>query len=404
MEEVIVENKFLAGCKKVLNTIASPFVSLRNKYKETKFYKGPGKSIEKGLKNPTFVYILKRILSSLFTLVLLVALVTLLIRLLPDTKFYDVKLYNTLKGKNKIMGERYLASELFKYGIMDLEGNRRSVLYSIGQQIYYILPIYKVIPVRWSADYSEVLVNWTGFIYLGRGLQSGEYIIDMVKSRMGISMTVSLVTVFFTYLIGVPFGIAMAKKPGGTVDKIGNIFIVLNWAIPAIVFYLIMNRIMGDKEGIFGWGNFDYFYDSESPVLSLIPPIFCVVFLGIPGITIWVRRYMIDELNSDYVKFARSKGISENRIMYTHVLRNACVPLVRGIPGTFLGAIVGSYYIETIWSIPGTGILLTTGIQKFDIPVIMGLTVLYSAISMLSFLLGDLIVVLFDPRIRVTNR
>ena len=90
--------------------------------------------------------------------------------------------------------------------------------------------------------------------------------------------------------------------------------------------------------------------------------------------------------------------------MYTHVLRNACVPLVRGIPGTFLGAIVGSYYIETIWSIPGTGILLTTGIQKFDIPVIMGLTVLYSAISMLSFLLGDLIVVLFDPRIRVTNR
>ena len=140
MEEVIVENKFLAGCKKVLNTIASPFVSLRNKYKETKFYKGPGKSIEKGLKNPTFVYILKRILSSLFTLVLLVALVTLLIRLLPDTKFYDVKLYNTLKGKNKIMGERYLASELFKYGIMDLEGNRRSVLYSIGQQIYYILP------------------------------------------------------------------------------------------------------------------------------------------------------------------------------------------------------------------------------------------------------------------------
>ena len=62
MEEVIVENKFLAGCKKVLNTIASPFVSLRNKYKETKFYKGPGKSIEKGLKNPTFVYILKRIL------------------------------------------------------------------------------------------------------------------------------------------------------------------------------------------------------------------------------------------------------------------------------------------------------------------------------------------------------
>ncbi len=403
MEEVATKNGFLQSCKNVLSSIVSPFVKLREKYKQTKFYKSFGKKVERGLTNPTFVYILKRILSSLFTLVLLVALVTLLIRLLPDTKFYDVKLYNQLKGKNEVMGNRYLASELFKYGIMDLEGNRRSVLYSIGQQIYYILPIYKVIPITWSNNYAEVLKTWEGYIYLGRSLTSGHFITDMVKDRMGISMVISLVTVFFTYLIGVPFGIAMAKKPGGIVDKIGNVFIVLNWAIPAIVFYLIMRSIMGDREGIFGWGNFGYFYDENNPVLSLIPPIFCVVFLGIPGITIWVRRYMIDELNADYVKFARSKGIAENKIMYTHVLRNACVPLVRGIPGTFLGAIVGSYYIETIWSIPGTGILLTTGIQSFDIPVIMGLTVLYSAISMLSFLLGDLIVVVFDPRIRVTG-
>lgn len=404
MEEVKKENKFLAGLKEIWDTLCAPFVSLRAAYKQTKFYNKAGKKIERFLTNPTFVYIVKRILSSLFTLILLVALVTILIRLLPDTKFYDIKLYNTLKGKSgEAVANRYLWSQLYKYGIMDLEGNRRSVFYSIFQQIYYVLPIYKTIPVTWSNDYSEVLKEWSGFIYLGRGLQSGNYITDMVKERMGISMVVSLVTVFFTYLIGVPFGIAMAKKPGGIVDKIGNIFIVLNWAIPAIVFYLIMNRVMGDAEGIFAWGEFGYFYDPEHPVRSLIPPIFCVVFLGIPGITIWVRRYMIDELNSDYVKFARSKGISENKIMYTHVLRNACVPLVRGIPGTFLGAIVGSYYIETIWSIPGTGILLTTGIQKFDIPVIMGLTVLYSAISMLSFLLGDLIVVLFDPRIKVAN-
>ena len=403
MEEVKVENKFSS----IANSIKAPIVKLRAKYKQTKFYDGVGKPIEKAVigtcKNPTFRYVLKRVLSSLFTLVLLVALVTLLIRLLPDEKFYDVKLYKQLKGKNEIVGERYLASQLFKYGITDLNGERRSVLYSIGLQIYYILPIYKQIPYVWNRDYSEVKSYWEGFVYLGRSLSLGEFVTDLVKERMGISMVVSLISVFLTYLIGVPFGIAMAKKPGGLVDKLGNIFIVLNWAIPAIVFYLIMRSIMGDKNGIFGWGNFGFFYDETKPVLSLIPPIFCVVFLSIPGITIWIRRYMIDELNSDYVKFARSKGISETRIMYTHVLRNSCVPLVRGIPGTFLGAIVGSYYIEAIWTIPGTGILLTNGIQKFDIPVIMGLTVLYSAISMLSFLLGDLIVVLFDPRIRVTN-
>lgn len=386
---------------------SNPFVNLRTKYKNTKFYNKFAKHVEKGVvgtvKNPTLGYVVKRILSSLFTLVLLVALVTLLIRLLPDEKFYDVKMYKQLYGKNKIVGERYLASQLFKYGITDLNGERKSVLYSIGLQIYYILPIYKKIPYVWDNRYTKVLKEWDGFIYLGRSLSLGQFVTDLVVERMGISMIISLLSVFLTYLIGVPFGIAMAKKPGGLVDKLGNIFIVLNWAIPAIVFYLVMRSIMGDKNGIFGWGDFGYFYDETKPILSLIPPIFCVVFLSIPGITIWVRRYMIDELNSDYVKFARSKGISETRIMYTHVLRNSCVPLVRGIPGTFLGAIVGSYYIEAIWTIPGTGILLTNGIQKFDIPVIMGLTVLYSAISMLSFLLGDLIVVLFDPRIRVTK-
>ena len=90
--------------------------------------------------------------------------------------------------------------------------------------------------------------------------------------------------------------------------------------------------------------------------------------------------------------------------MYTHVLRNACVPLVRGIPGTLLGAFVGSYFIETIWTIPGTGRLLTSGLQGFDVPVIQGLTILYAAISMLSFLLGDIVTVFFDPRIRITSQ
>ena len=164
-----------------------------------------------------------------------------------------------------------------------------------------------------------------------------------------------------------------------------------------------MNSVLGNPNGIFGIFKFGFLYKGEWH--QLIPPIFCVVFLSIPGVCIWVRRFMIDELTSDYVKFARSKGLGETQIMYTHVLRNAMMPLVRNIPGTFLGAIVGSYYIETIWGIPGTGILLTTALSAtdLDIPVIQGLTVLYASISMISFLLGDLITVFFDPRVKITN-
>lgn len=353
--------------------------------------------------NSTFRYIVKRIVSSFITLILLVAVVTALLRLIPDTHFYNIQQYNKLKAQaGEMVAERYKIAQLFTYGRMDLKGNRIPVIQNIFQYIYYILPIYKEIPYRWDSRYKEVKATWKGFIYLGRSIVESEFMVDIIMERVGISFIISIITVVLTYLIGFPLGIAMAKKPGGIVDKLGNIFVVLNYAIPGLVFYLLINSIMGNKNGPFGALDLGFFYDASKPQ-TLIVPIFSIVFLGIPGIIIWVRRFMIDELNSDYVKFARSKGLSENRIMYTHVLRNACVPLVRNIPGTFIGAIVGSYFVETIWGIPGTGRLLTTSLNKNDIPAIQGLVFLYAAMSMISFLLGDIVTVFFDPRIKLSS-
>lgn len=357
------------------------------------------RSIWKALHNETFLYIMKRILLSLLTLFLLAALVTALLRCLPDTLFYNMSEYRKIKAQSgEVVANRWLGCQLFPFGITDLQGNRVSIFTSIGTFLYYVFPVYKKIPITWSPSTWEPIKYWEGLVYLGRSVSmQNKFVLDIVGERMGISFTISIITVILTYLTGVPLGVAMAKKPGGTTDKIGNIFIVLNYAIPAIVFYLIMNKVFG-MISIFGFE-----YDKSSPFLTLIPPIACVWFLSIPGVSIWVRRFMTDELNSDYVKFARSKGLSEKTIMYKHVFRNAVVPLVRNIPATLLGAFVGSYFIEYIWKIPGTGILLVTALQgaKPDIPMIQGLTVLYGAISMLSFLLGDIITVFFDPRIKL---
>ena len=364
------------------------------------------KAIGKGFKNETFLYILRRILSSCLTAILIVAVVTALIRLLPETSLYSISQYNKLLAQGKKAGlgdaiaEAYKAKQLYQYGRCTIDGTPVSVLRNILQYIYWILPIYKEVPFKWDTRYQKVLESWEGFVYFGRSIDRKEFVSDMLKNNMGISFKITLITVFFTYLIGYPLGIAMAKKPGGIVDKIGNVFIVLNYAIPALVFYLFMQKILGNPEGVFGSMKFNYFYDPENQI-TLFPPIFCMVFLSIPGVIIWLRRFMIDELSSDYVKFARSKGLSENRIMYTHVLRNAIVPLVRNIPATFIGAIVGSYFVEAIWKIDGTGGLLITGLQKMDIPVVQGLTVIYALLGMISFLLGDIITVFFDPRIRL---
>ena len=356
------------------------------------------------LHNRTFLYIVKRILASLLTIILLAILITALIRCLPDTLFYDMKQYNTIKGKGGVtIANNWRNMQLFKVGIVDLSGRRISIIESVGQFIYWILPIWKKIPIAWSTKTYLPTKYWEGLIYFGRSSsQNNMFILDLLASRMGISFTISIITVVLTYIVSIPLGIAMAKKPGGIVDKIGNIFIVLNYAIPAIVFYLIMNNLFGRIE-INGNHIFHFSYDANSPVLTLIPPIFCVWFLSIPGLAIWVRRFMADELSSDYVKFARSKGLSERTIMYRHVFRNAVVPLVRNIPATFLGAIVGSYFIEYIWGIPGTGILLVIGLQGGvpDVQLIQGLTIIYGAISMASFLLGDIVTVFFDPRIKL---
>ncbi len=357
--------------------------------------------IKKAITNETFLYVMKRIFSSLLTLFLIIALLIVLLRIIPDILLYDPNLYNKLKASSYSSAEAYRNSELFRYGRTTLEGRRLPALFSVVQYIYWLLPIPKKIPVRWNVNYTEVLRYWEGTVYFGRSLtQPSKYITDMIGERMGISMRISLITVFFIYIISYPLGIVMAKKPGGVADRLGTAFIVLNYAIPGLVFYLLMNSFMGKPDGVFGWLKAGYLYQEGQPQ-TLIPPIFCMVFLSIPGNSMWVRRFTVDELNSDYVKFARSKGLSDNRIMYTHVLRNSIVPLVRSIPSTLLFSFVGSYYVEKIWSIPGTGGLLTGALQKNDFPLIQGLTFIYAAISMLAFLLGDIITVFFDPRIRL---
>lgn len=363
------------------------------------------RALKKFFTNRTFLYIVKRIVTSFVTLLILVAIVSLLIRLLPDEYFYKLNKYDELLGKSgEVVAENYRKKTLFLYGILDENGNRIPAIQSIFQYIYYILPFPKSIPYVWDRKYEKVTKTWTGLIYLGRSISKNQFVADIIKERMGISFTISIISVFFTYLVGFPLGIAMAKKPGGVVDKIGTVFIVLNYAIPAIVFYLFINTWTGNKQGMWGWAEFDYTYVEGDP-RTLIMPIFCIFFLSLPGLIIWVRRFMVDELNSDYVKFARSKGLSENRIMYFHVFRNASVPLIRNIPATLLGAIIGSYFVESIWVIPGTGKELVQALQGTpDVPAIQGLTVLYATISMLAFLLGDLITVFFDPRIRLTSK
>ena len=126
----------------------------------------------------------------------------------------------------------------------------------------------------------------------------------------------------------------------------------------------------------------------------------CSMSLGnVAFYAMWLRRYMVDESNKDYVRLALAKGVSESNIALRHIFRNAMVPLVQYIPSAFLNTVVGSIYIESLYSIPGMGGLLVTCVQRHDNTMVQGIVLLYACVGIIGLILGDLLMVLIDPRI-----
>ncbi|MDH7484118.1 MAG: ABC transporter permease, partial [Spirochaetales bacterium] len=125
---------------------------------------------------------------------------------------------------------------------------------------------------------------------------------------------------------------------------------------------------------------------------------------GIAWYAIWLRRFMVDEENRDYVRFAMAKGLPRSMVMRRHVLRNALVPLVQYFPQQVLLTIAGSLLIESIYSIPGMGGLLVNAVRQQDNPLVQALVLLYSVLGVVGVFLGDLLMAAVDPRIKLAEK
>lgn len=217
-------------------------------------------------------------------------------------------------------------------------------------------------------------------------------------SKIGYSFIIGIIATIVSYLLGVPLGILMARKKDKLVDKIGTIYIIFIIAVPSLA-YIFLFKAIGGKLGL--PTTFDV--DSSSKLMYILP----IVSLALPsiaGLMKWLRRYMIDQMNLDYVKFARSGGLSESEIFSKHILKNAVIPIIHGIPGSVLGALTGAIITERVYVVPGAGNLLTTAINKYDNSVIIGVALFYAILSVLSGILGDVLMSLVDPRISFSSK
>ena len=225
--------------------------------------------------------------------------------------------------------------------------------------------------------------------------------VDMYRngmSKLGYSFVIGIIATIMAYCLGVPLGILMSRKKDKFVDKLGTLYIVFIIAVPSLA-YIFLFKAIGFKLGL--PTTFDM--DSSSKVMYILP----IVSLALPSVgnlMKWIRRYMIDQMNSDYVKFARSGGLSENEIFTKHILKNAAIPIIHGIPGAILGAMTGAIITERVYVVPGAGNLLTEAINKYDNGVIVGVTLFYAILTVVSIILGDILMATVDPRISFTTK
>ncbi len=219
------------------------------------------------------------------------------------------------------------------------------------------------------------------------------------KSKLGYSFTIGIIATFLSYLIGIPLGVLMARNKDKLFDKIGTIYIIFIIAVPSLA-YIFMFKGIGTS--LFKLpGSFTL---SSGTKLIYVLPIVSLALPSVAGLMRWIRRYMIDQSNSDYVKFARSGGLSEREIFNKHILKNAIIPIVHGIPGSILVSLTGAIITERVYIVPGVGQVLTKAINQNDNGVIVGISLFYAALSVISVILGDILMAAVDPRISFTEK
>ena len=345
--------------------------------------------------NPLLHYSIKRVLSSLLSIFLALTVTFFLIRIAQPADKTCIELF---KAQHQSAQVFEMKCNMWKEN-MGLSG-------SIFQQyitfIYSIIPFPKVVCLTNIEPFQEtmkvtisdcrtVIFN-LGRLYQFPNIDPGTLVTDYMTSRMGISFKIGIFAVILELALGYPFGILMAKYQNGVFDKIGKGYIMIIDAIPGVAYYYIWMAILCNIIHL------PFRYDADNPV-SYLPAILTMGITGMSGIGLWVRRYMVDEFNGDYVKFARSKGLKENRIMVIHILRNAVVPLVRTFPSAIIGALMGSYFIENMYGINGIGNALMAAISYKNSWLIQGLILFTAFLSVLSYLLGDIVTAIVDPRI-----
>lgn len=243
----------------------------------------------------------------------------------------------------------------------------------------------------------------------GESYSYQEPAIDVITSKFPVSLQFGIASLILTYLVCIPLGVKKAIHAGSTFDQVSGVVLYILFAIPPLVLGIFLIVWFA------GGSYFDWFpiggiksddYDSLTTIGKIwdrayhfVLPLTCYVLGGFTELTMLVRNSMLDVIQSDYIRTARSKGLVNRIVYYKHALRNAMIPVATGLGGFLRVFLAGSLIIETIFNLDGIGLLSYQSVLSRDYNVIMGITFISALLLLVGNLLSDIILVLVDPRI-----
>jgi len=323
-------------------------------------------------------YIIRRILLLFPTLLGITLLTFFLIRLAPGNAAL-------LKGGGGENGARAMTAEQREATIK---------LYGLDKPAYVAY-----------ADWAWRIVR----LDLGESITDHRSVAAKIGERLPLTISLAGSALILSYLIAIPLGIAAALKRGQFRDRAISFTVFVLYSIPSFVAALLLilfvaggdyldllpmygiNSIDASEMGTFRW--------LGDRVLHMILPVICLTYASLASISRYARVSMLEALGQDFVRTARAKGLPERLVIFRHALRNALIPVITVFALELPVLIGGAVIIESIFTLPGMGQLMLQALEARDEPVIMGVTTLAAVVTLLGYLLADILYVVVDPRI-----
>ena len=308
-------------------------------------------------------YILKRIIYSFITILVLVTITFLLMQLLP--------------------GEPFTAGKALPDSVMQALEKKYGLDKPVLQQL---------------------------FIYIGNALRGdfgisipdGRAVTDVIAEAFPVSFSLGIRALLFAFIMGILLGVVAAVKRGTVWDSAAMFFALVGVSVPSFIMGAVLQYFLGLKLyqatgvqvfAVIGWSDFN----------SKILPAFALAFGSMATVSRLMRTSMLDVLSQDYIKTAKAKGLSQRQIVWKHAVRNAVMPVVTVMGPLVAAVLTGAFVVENIFSIPGLGKYFVTSVQTLNYTMIAGSTVFYGMFLILANLVVDLIYGFIDPRIKLTG-